>query len=154
MHVTGACHCRAIRYEAEIDPATVGVCHCRDCQVLSGTAFRIYVRAAPGTFRLVAGTPRVYTKTAESGAKREQAFCETCGSPIYATAPGPSPARSPARPPVDLSEGPEPRVYSIRAGTLDQRDQLAPNIQIWTRSRLALLDQLGGVPSFEQQPPR
>jgi len=102
--------------------------------VLSGTAFRVYVRAAPGTFKLVSGSPRVYTKTAESGAKREQAFCETCGSPIYATAPGP-----------------EPRVYSIRAGTLDQRDQLRPNIQIWSRSRLPLLDELDAAPMLETQ---
>ncbi|HEV7559556.1 MAG TPA: GFA family protein [Kofleriaceae bacterium] len=134
MRVTGACHCGAIRYEADIDPATAGICHCRDCQVLSGTAFRVYVRAAPGTFKILSGCPRVYTKTAETGAKREQAFCETCGSPIYATAPGP-----------------EPRVYSIRAGTLDQRDQLDANIQIWARSRLPLLDRLDAIPKLETQ---
>ncbi len=134
MRVTGACHCGAIRYEAEIDPATVGICHCKDCQVLSGTAFRVTVRAATGTFKLVSGSPRVYTKTAESGAKREQAFCETCGSPIYASSPGP-----------------EPRVYSIRAGTLDQRDQLKPNIQIWTRSRLPFLEGLEAVPKLVRQ---
>ena len=134
MHVTGSCHCGAIRYEAEIDPAATGVCHCRDCQVLSGSAFRVVVRAAPGSFKLVTGTPRVYTKTADSGAKREQAFCETCGSPIYAAAPGP-----------------EPRVYSIRAGTLDQRDQLAPAIQIWTRSRLPLVAALPTTPTREGQ---
>ncbi len=134
MHVTGSCHCKAIRYEAEIDPATAGICHCTDCQVLSGTAFRVTVRAAPGTFRIVAGTPRVYTKTAESGAKREQAFCEHCGSPIYATSPGP-----------------EPRVYSIRGGTLDQRAALRPALQIWTRSRVPWLDALPNVPCMDKQ---
>jgi hypothetical protein len=134
MRVTGNCHCGAIRYEAEIDPETVGICHCRDCQSLTGTAFRVFVRAAPGTFKLVSGLPRIYVKTTDSGAKREQAFCETCGSPIYGAAPGP-----------------DPRVYSIRAGTLDQRDELRPKIQIWTRSRLPLLDGLDTAPKLETQ---
>ena len=37
MHITGACHYGAISYEAEIDPATVGLCHCTDCQIFSGS---------------------------------------------------------------------------------------------------------------------
>ena len=69
MHITGSCHCGAIRYEAEVDPARVSACHCTDCQALTGTAFRLSIQALPGTFRLVAGTPRVYTKTGDSGRK-------------------------------------------------------------------------------------
>ena len=135
MKITGSCHCGAIRYEAEIDPASAGICHCTDCQVLSGTAFRVSIRAAPSTFRIVAGTPRVYTKTADSGNLREQAFCEHCGSPIYATSPGP-----------------EPRVYSIRVGGIHQRDQLRPALQIWARSRFGWLGNLG-LPEIETQKP-
>jgi hypothetical protein len=125
MNITGSCHCGAIHFEAEVDPAKASVCHCTDCQMLTGTAFRVSVRAEAGTFRITTGTPRVYTKTADSGRKREQAFCEQCGSPIYATSPGP-----------------EPRVYNVRAGTIDQRDQLRISHEIWTRSRLPWLDHL------------
>jgi hypothetical protein len=134
MNITGGCHCGAIRYEAEVDPATAGICHCTDCQILSGTAFRLSIRAAPGSFRIVAGTPRVYTKTAESGTLRDQAFCDTCGSPIYAATPGP-----------------EPRIYSIRAGTIDQRQQLRPAGQIWMRSQLPWLGELAALPGVDQQ---
>ncbi len=134
MKITGSCHCKAIQYTAEVDPATMGICHCTDCQVLSGSAFRATIRARPCTFQISAGTPRVYVKIADSGAKREQAFCETCGSPIYATSPGP-----------------EPRIYSIRAGTIDQRAQLAPAIQIWARSALPWLDHLATVPRKDGQ---
>lgn len=134
MKVTGSCHCKAIRYEAEVDPASASICHCTDCQVLSGTAFRVTIRTAPNTFRLTAGTPRVYVKTAESGALREQAFCERCGSPIYAATPGG-----------------EPPVHSLRAGTIDQRDQLRPALQIWTRSALPWLELLPSVPKVEKQ---
>ena len=44
MNVDGACHCGKLAYEAEIDPERIGVCHCVDCQLLSGTAFRIAAR--------------------------------------------------------------------------------------------------------------
>jgi hypothetical protein len=134
MNITGGCHCGAIRYEAEVDPATAGICHCTDCQILSGTAFRVSIRAALGSFRIVAGAPRVYTKTAENGTRRDQAFCETCGSPIYAATPGP-----------------EPRIYSIRAGTIDQRQQLRPAGQIWLRSQLPWLGELTALPGVDKQ---
>src|SRR5262245_35149049 len=100
MNITGGCHCGRLRYEAEIDPATAGICHCTECQVVSGTAYRLTVRAKPGTLRFTAGAPKIYVKTAESGRKREQAFCENCGSPIYASAFGPDPSK----------------IYSLRAG--------------------------------------
>ena len=38
MHVTGKCHCGKIAYEAELDPAGVAICHCSDCQMLTGSA--------------------------------------------------------------------------------------------------------------------
>jgi len=133
MHITGACHCGAIRYEAEIDdPNRVGVCHCTDCQLLTGTAFRISIQAKTGTFRIIAGVPRAYTKVADSGRQREQAFCGDCGSPIYATSPGP-----------------EPRVYNVRVGTIAERNQLRPFKQIWARSRLPWLDDIRGCPELE-----
>src|ERR1700730_4121764 len=134
MKINGACHCGAITYEAEVDPAAAGVCHCADCQILSGSAFRVTIRAAAGSFRILSGSPRIYTKTAESGNQREQAFCEYCGSPIYATSPGP-----------------EPRIYSIRVGTIQQRNQLRPGLQIWTRAQMPWLDELGSIPRLEKQ---
>src|SRR5262245_23425438 len=118
MKITGGCHCGAITYEAEADPKNASICHCTDCQQLSGTAFRTSIRAELGTFKILTGQPRVYVKTGESGNKRAQAFCERCGSPIYATA----------------AEGAEPRSYNIRLGTVRQRDQFVPSVQIWCRS--------------------
>ena len=44
MKIDGGCHCGAIAYEATIDPSRIGICHCIDCQILSGTAFRTAVR--------------------------------------------------------------------------------------------------------------
>ena len=82
MKIDGGCHCGNITYTAEIDPETVGICHCTDCQTLSGTAFRTSVRANKETFHLAGGQPKIYVKTAESGAKRAQAFCPECGTSL------------------------------------------------------------------------
>jgi hypothetical protein len=92
MKIDGGCHCGYITYVAEIDPDKVGICHCTDCQTLSGSAFRVSVPAAREAFSLRGGEPKIYVKTAESGAKRAQGFCPECGTPIYAST---FPARSP-----------------------------------------------------------
>ena len=78
MKVDGGCHCGNIRYEAEVDPATAVICHCTDCQTLSGSAFRTVVPTKEGSFRLLSGVPKVYVKTGESGNRREQTFCPNC----------------------------------------------------------------------------
>ncbi len=59
MKVEGACHCGQIRYEAQVDPQAVRLCHCTDCQTLSGTAYRTNVDAAADSFRLLSGQPRL-----------------------------------------------------------------------------------------------
>ena len=91
MKVTGGCHCGGITYEAEVAPATIRVCHCTDCQKLTGTAFRATIASLPGTFVLKSGTPKIYIKTAESGNKRGHGFCPDCGTPIYSAATAPNP---------------------------------------------------------------
>jgi hypothetical protein len=134
MRIDGGCHCGRITYEAEIDPGKVGICHCTDCQTLSGSAFRTILPVPEGTFKLLSGEPKIYVKTGDSGAKREQAFCSECGSPIYATAVG---------------DG--PKVYNIRLGTVRQRNELPPKMQYWFRSAQRWLTGLDSVPKFEKQ---
>ena len=55
MKITGSCHCGAIAYEAEVNSNAVRVCHCTDCQRLTGTAFRTTIPSLPGTFVLKRG---------------------------------------------------------------------------------------------------
>lgn len=127
MHVDGACHCGAISLTADIDSERVVVCHCSDCQVLSGSPFRVIAIAAVESVCLQ-GTPKHYVKVAESGIKRIQAFCAQCGTPLY-------------------SSGEEnPTHFNIRVGILKQRAALTPTLQIWHRSSLPWLEQLPSFP--------
>src|SRR4051812_13674473 len=75
MHIDGGCHCGFITYEAEVDPAKVGICHCTDCQNLTGTAYRVTVPAPKDGFKLLSGKVKIYVKTAESGTRRAHGFC-------------------------------------------------------------------------------
>jgi hypothetical protein len=84
MKINGACHCGDITFAAEVDPQQVLLCHCTDCQTLSGSAFRSVAPAIPGSFRLLSGKLSVYIKIAEDDTPREQTFCPRCGTPIYA----------------------------------------------------------------------
>ena len=104
MKVEGSCHCGKISYEADINPDYVIICHCTDCQTLSGSPYRVSVPVKQEYFKLE-GEPKIYVKTADSGNKRALAFCADCGSGIYSTSL-------------------EDRVvFSLRLGTAKQRAQ-------------------------------
>lgn len=133
MRIDGRCHCGFITFEAEADPAETSICHCTDCQAITGTAFRVSVPAPGPSFRLLSGEPSLYVKTtAESGNKRVQGFCPKCGTQIYSAAPGDNPP-----------------FYMLRVGTLKQREQLTPQVQIWFRSARPWLAQLGSIRHIE-----
>ena len=131
MKIDGRCHCGEITFEAEVDPDALHICHCTDCQTLSGSAFRMNIPASAEHF-VLRGTPKTYIKTAESGNKRLHAFCGTCGTPIYACA-------------VE-----NPRIYGLRVGTILQRAAFAPQRQIWRRSALPWVNALATVPAVEK----
>jgi hypothetical protein len=134
MKIDGGCHCGAITYKAEVDLDKTSICHCIDCQQLTGTAFRVTVPAPEEHYRITRGTPKIYIKTAASGARRAQAFCGECGTHLYAT-----------------SVGDGPKVYGIRVGTARQREQLIPRKQIWHRSALPWLPEFEGTLIVEEQ---
>ena len=133
MKVHGRCHCGEIAYEAEIDGSQVGICHCADCQTLTGTAYRVSAPAKAADFHFIKGTPKVYVKMAESGRPRAQAFCVTCGTPIYA------------------SDVEEPKVFNLRTGVMAERDTLKPSRQIWCRSALDWAHDLDGMQTYDKQ---
>jgi hypothetical protein len=134
MKIDERSHCGFIPYEAEIDPEKVMICHCTDCQTLTGSAFRTLALSREDGFRLLTGELKTYVKTSDSGTKRLQAFCPDCGAPIYST-----------------SEGDGPKIHSIRVGTSRQRNELVPRGQIWCRSAQPWLADIGTLPGTETQ---
>jgi hypothetical protein len=109
MHIDGACHCGKISYQAEVDPDRVIICHCTDCQTISGAPYRVNVPVAANEFRLK-GEPKTYVKQADSGREITTAFCGECGAALYSTRP-------------------EAQFLNLRLGAVRQRAQLAPKAQ-------------------------
>jgi hypothetical protein len=133
MIVHGTCHCGAVAYEAEVDPARTVICHCIDCQTLSGVAFRASVPARVEDFRLLRGAPRGYVKTAESGNRRAQVFCGDCGSPLYS------------------ADAVGAKSFNLRIGMIAERASLPPQRQIWCESALPWTKDLLPLPKIEKQ---
>ena len=136
MKIDGGCHCGNITFVAEMDPEKVRICHCTDCQQITGSAYRVVVPAPSATFELRGGKLKEYIKTAESGAKRAQGFCPECGTPIYSTNPS------------------EPKIYGLRVGTIRQRAELVPKVQQWMRSAQPWTQDLRGLERVEKQQAR
>lgn len=129
MRIDGCCHCGAIRYVATIDPANLSVCHCTDCQTLSGSPYRVSILCGPEDIDINAGTPRVYRKIGDSGRTRLQYFCGDCGTPLFAS-----------------DADPDIGVWSLRWGSVTQRHDLRPTRQIWCRSAEAWIGDVAALP--------
>ena len=110
MKIDGGCHCGAVRYEGEIDPARVVICHCTDCQAMSGAPYRVNAPAPFNTF-VVTGKPTLYEKIGSSGALITTAFCGTCGAGVYSC------------------KADSPQHVNIRLGGMRQRADLTPTLQ-------------------------
>ncbi|HET7526079.1 MAG TPA: GFA family protein, partial [Burkholderiaceae bacterium] len=74
-----------------------------------------------------------YVKVAASGARRVQAFCPECGTPLFATAPE------------------NATQVIIRTGCVRQRGELKPVTGIWCRSALPWLATIPELPGSQEQ---
>jgi hypothetical protein len=110
MKIDGGCHCGAITYDAEVNPDNVIICHCTDCQTISGAPYRVNVPVLIGKFRL-RGAPKTYRKTGDSGGQVATTFCGDCGAALYS------------------AKGEAPAFVYLRVGSVRQRAELAPKAQ-------------------------
>src|SRR5262249_32342212 len=133
MKIDGACHCGAIRYEAEIKPDNVILCHCTDCQAMSGAPYRVNVHVLLENF-VLRGEPRRYVKIGSSGARIVTTFCGTCGTPIYSCA----------------EDG--PKFVNLRRGSTTQRALLPPKRQGFCSSGMPWAFDLSAVPKIAERP--
>lgn len=127
MKIDGACHCGNISYEAEINPDYVILCHCTDCQTMSGAPYRVNVPVLVEKF-IMSGEPRRYLKIGSSGAKITTTFCETCGSPICSWS------------------GDNPKFFNLRLGSAKQRGKLPPKRQGFCTSAVPWAFDISAVP--------
>lgn len=130
---TGGCMCGAIRYECSAEPIAMGICHCRDCQRATGSAFAAAL-IVPRSAMTITGEVKYYGVTGDSGNLVSRGFCPHCGSRLFGT---------PAN----------PDVISIQAGSLDDPSWFKPQAEIYVASAQPWDYMNPDLPKFAKFPP-
>lgn len=136
IDVEGSCLCGEVQFSATIDQNRIGICHCRDCQIVGGSAYRVTGTASPEEFEFTQGKPSIYIKTSDRGTKRHMAFCPTCGTHVAALPDAAS----------DL------QMVSVRVSCCDEFAQLKPVGEVFCSSRVEWLEPIAGIVQFEKMP--
>lgn len=131
---TGGCQCGALRYEVAADPHEIYVCHCRECQKQSASAFGVSVFVSRNAFRLSRGAAKVWSRPTDSGRRLICAFCPTCGTRLW----------------HQLESAPE--TISIKGGSLDEPIDLSAAVHIWTSRKLPGVAIPEGARQFPGEP--
>jgi hypothetical protein len=130
---TGGCMCGAVRYECSAEPVSMGICHCRDCQQATGSAFAAGM-LVPQNAVTITGNVTYYEVTGDSGSIVSRGFCPICGSRLF------------SKPPI-------PELMGIMAGSLDDPSWFKPQAEIYVAS-VQPWDYLNpDLPKFAKLPP-
>ena len=108
----GGCACGQVRYECAEKPLVQLICHCRDCQHISGGAFMAFVLVPRDRLAYLSGSLHHYDAKAESGRELRRQFCTGCGSPISAYRP-------------------ESPVVELTVASLDDQSIFTPTHELW-----------------------
>ena len=130
----GGCACGACRFELQGTPMITHACHCTDCRRLTGAPFAVNLWIEADNVVLKSGELRsVMLKGGESGQPCEVWFCDACGTSLwsrYHVAPG--------------------NFRWVRGGALDDPSSFAPDVHVWTRSKMPFVTLPDDVPVYEQ----
>lgn len=129
----GSCFCGAVRYRLTRPPMFVNCCHCRDCQKQSGGAFAINALIERSCVELVNGSldPVRATAKTESGRPHDIYRCPQCQTALWS------------------DYGRRGVMVFVRVVTLDQGHDVAPDVHIFTRSKLPWVQLPPGARSFD-----
>jgi hypothetical protein len=133
--VSGACLCKAIRFEVSLPTLFCGHCHCSICRRSHGAAFVTWFGVPREQLRLLPGSdePACY-RSSEHGSR---SFCARCGSSLFCES-----AKHPGQ--IDI-------VLANMDGPIDR----APQAHVYFSDRVAWhavgddLPRLGGASGFE-----
>jgi hypothetical protein len=126
----GGCSCGAVRYRLRSEPLFVHCCHCLNCQRQTGSAFVINLLIEADRLDLLAGEPAPVDVPRDDGSAQRIWRCPTCQVALF-------------------SQYTRPDVRFVRGGTLDDPSAVAPDVHIFTRSKLPWVTLPESVPAFE-----
>ncbi len=134
MALTGRCLCGEITYEISGDLIATAVCHCDHCQRQSGAAFSVNLIVHESQMA-VSGTLSTFEDRGENGdaVYVRRRFCGQCGSPIFSALVEPA------------------GVLAVKAGTLDDRSEVSPTVEVWCEHKQPWVELPGMVASLARE---
>jgi hypothetical protein len=134
MTQTGRCLCGQISYELSGDVIATAVCHCDHCQRQSGGAFSVNLIAMENQLD-VSGELTTFEDRGENddAVYVYRRFCGSCGSPIYSAMIEPA------------------GLIAVKAGTLDDKSAVAPNVEAWCEHKQPWVDLPGIAVSMDRE---
>ncbi len=133
MKLTGSCHCGRIKFESTGPVLRFVYCHCDDCRKTSGCAASPAIIAPASSFKLLTGEEHLAAY--ESSPGKERCFCRHCGSPVV--------GRSTVKPDIVV----------IRAGSLDGKVDIRPEMHIFVGVNPEWHTIGDSLPQYEGWPP-
>ena len=79
--LSGQCACGRIGYKVIAEPKFTLICHCRQCQRITGTGHAAQF-AVPEDKTELSGELSFYDQMADSGNTVSSGFCSDCGNPV------------------------------------------------------------------------
>lgn len=116
----GGCTCGDVRYKVISEPLIVHCCHCRNCQRQSGTAFALNALFETEHVQVLQGEVDTFTAATPSGKGQRVARCPNCRVAVWSNY---------------YMGGIWDLIRFVRVGTLDDPDQLPPDVHIHTASK-------------------
>ena len=131
--IEGACTCGQVRFQLNRTPLFVHCCHCTWCQRESGSAFALNALIETSEVQLLAGEPVTVTVPSNSGKGQKVSRCPNCQTALWSHFNGAGDA-----------------IAFVRVGCLEQAKRFAPDIHIFTESKLPWLHLPEGIPTVPQ----
>ncbi len=129
----GECSCGQIRITFAGDPMNAVFCYCIDCQRDTGSDKWFGLWVAADNFAFTRGEPQTFTRRGASGKPVHKKFCGSCGTTLCS----------------EITAG---GFYTVAASILDQKNDFAPRMAIYTASAVDWAVYPQGVPKFETFP--
>ena len=126
----GGCGCGEVRYRLASEPLFTHCCHCLNCQRQTGSAFVINLLIEADRVVLLAGEPEPVEAPRDDGSKQRIFRCPSCQVAVF-------------------SQYGRPEVSFVRGGTLDQPSSIAPDVHIFTRSKVPWVALPESTPAFD-----
>ncbi|MCC3859716.1 GFA family protein [Pseudemcibacter aquimaris] len=127
--INGSCLCGAVTFKLKDEFDTFNICHCKQCQQMSGSAHMANLFTATDNIEWLSGEDQIMTYDVP-GREIRNSFCKSCGCNLpYITISG--------------------RSLLVPSGSLETEPVTTPEQVIFWKERMSWYDDIHNVEKFD-----